>query len=102
MLFTGTRVIVEVPDSEQYHGKMEGLCGNMDGQPEEQDPLFTTWDEYGNVQAQAQCTGATSPMPDPCKAVSRFDNLSVFLISQETDMLRAIMRQTGNDLYWLV
>ena len=74
-MVTGTRVVVEVPDSEQYHGRMEGLCGNMDGEPEEQNALFTTWDEYGNAQAQAQCSGATSPMPEPCAAVSRFNNL---------------------------
>ena len=36
-MITGTRVVVEVPDDEQYHGRMEGLCGNMDGEPEEQD-----------------------------------------------------------------
>ena len=74
-MVTGTRVVVEVPDSEQYHGRMEGLCGNMDGEPEEQNALFTTWDEYGNAQAQAQCSGATSPMPEPCAAVSTFNNL---------------------------
>ena len=66
-------MVVEVPDNEQYHGKMEGLCGNMDDVPEDQTDFYTTWDEYGNAQAQGQCGGATSPMPEPCSRVSRFN-----------------------------
>ena len=62
-------MIVEIPDHEGYHGKMEGLCGDLDGVPESEDPLFTTWDDYGNQHAEGLCSGATQPMPAPCAAV---------------------------------
>ncbi len=67
--------MVEVPDREDYRGKLEGLCGNMDNNPESEMSLFTTWDKYGEQNAEGLCQGATQPMPAPCEEVRRTQSL---------------------------
>ena len=67
LTWTGTRVVIEVPDGNDYRGRLEGLCGNMDGDVEQ---MMVTWDEYAEKWAEGTCSGSTKPLPEPCKAVS--------------------------------
>ena len=62
---------MEVPNREDYRGELKGLCGNMDGQPESNDPTHGGWDNYANDQAHGQCDGGSAPLPEPCSRVRR-------------------------------
>ena len=66
---SGTRVIVEVDDNADVRGKLDGLCGNMDGKSEVPEDVSTWegWDKYAASWAEGSCpsTNETAPV-EPC------------------------------------
>ena len=66
---SGTRVIVEIDDNADVRGKLDGLCGNMDGKSEVPEDVSTWegWDKYAASWAEGSCpsTNETTAV-EPC------------------------------------